>query len=275
MALIPFAEKKLIHPGSSDPPIIPIGVILHVDAGNAYDLYDFFKNRSGGIESHGHIAKDGKLFQYRDTGYEADANYKANSFVKGGKRYGYLSFETQGFGPGEWTTAQLETIKDVLLWAKEVHSIPMRVCQNSQDPGVGYHTLFGSPSAWTPVAKSCPGPDRIKQFNNIIVPWMKSGGKKEEEMSWDEKLGKWSPGDDNPNDTMQAGKQLNQARGFSQAAYKEARQANNKAARIEKAVKALAKGLGPEVERAVEEALKDAVIEVEVNVNSGSKTDEP
>lgn len=183
MSLIPFAEKKLITPGSSDPRIIPIGVIWHVDAGNASDLYDFFKNRSGGIESHGHVRLDGHLYQYRDTDYEADANYKANSFVENGKRYGYLSFETQGFGDGEWTEAQLDTIQEVNLWAHEEYGIPYRVCRNSTDPGYGYHTLFGSPSAWTPVAKSCPGPKRIKQFHSIVVPRMQS----EEEMNAQEK----------------------------------------------------------------------------------------
>ena len=33
--------------------------------------------------------------------------------------------------------------------------------------------MFGAPGPWTPVAKSCPGPNRIKQFNNILVPWFK------------------------------------------------------------------------------------------------------
>lgn len=183
MAIIPFAEKRLITPGSSDPPIIPIGMIFHVDAGNASDLYDFFKNRSGGIESHGHIRKDGPLYQYRDTGYESDANYKANSFYKDGKRYGYLSFETQGFGSGFWTSEQIQTIKKLILWGNSEYGIPFRVCRNTTDPGIGYHTLFGAPSAWTPIAKSCPGPNRKQQFHKVIVPWMVQQTKPKE---WDE-----------------------------------------------------------------------------------------
>lgn len=166
MSLIPFATKRLITPGANDPRIEARIGILHVDAGNAYDLYDFFKNRSGGIESHGHIAKDGRLFQYRDTGWEADANYKANQFA--------LSFETQGYGEGEWTHQQISMIKRVMLWARERHGIPLRKVTSWNDPrgGWGHHTLFGAPSQWTPVAKSCPGPDRKKQFDNILVPWM-------------------------------------------------------------------------------------------------------
>lgn len=166
MALIPFAEHKLIPPGSNDPRITARIGILHVDAGNVYDLHDYFDGPSGGIESHGHIAKDGHLFQYRDTGYQADANLLANDFA--------ISFETQGFGEGEWTDEQLATIKRVMLWAKKAHGIPLRVVTRWDDPvgGWGYHTLFGAPSPWTPVAKSCPGPDRKKQFHDVLVPWM-------------------------------------------------------------------------------------------------------
>ena len=168
MALIPFAEKKLIAPGSNDPRIRARIGILHVDAGNASDLFDFFKNRSGGIESHGHIRRDGHLYQYRDTAFQADANHNANDFA--------ISFETQGFGEGEWTPEQLATIKRVMLWARDVHGIPLRVVTTWNDPdgGWGYHTLFGAPSNWTPVSKSCPGPDRKRQFHDVLVPWMRN-----------------------------------------------------------------------------------------------------
>ena len=168
MALIPFAEKKLIPPGSSDPRIKARIGILHVDAGNAADLWDYFAHRSGGIESHGHIRKDGHLYQYRDTAYQADANYHANDFA--------LSFETQGFGEGQWTDAQLDTIKRVMLWAKDAHGIPLRKVTSWADErgGWGYHTLFGAPSHWTPVSKSCPGPARKVQFERVLVPWMNS-----------------------------------------------------------------------------------------------------
>ena len=171
MALYPKAVPRLINPGSNDPAIEVVGAILHVDAGNAYDLHDYFKYRSGGIESHFHITREGKVFQYRDTGYEADANYKANSFWENGVRKGYVSIETQGYGAGQWTPAQIEAIKELLLWLSQTHGIPLRVCSGPTDPGVGFHTLFGAPSAWTPVSKSCPGPDRIKQFRDVLVPW--------------------------------------------------------------------------------------------------------
>lgn len=172
MAFYSGARQRLIPPGGNDPRIIPVGVILHVDAGNSGSLYDYFANKSGGIESHLFIRKDGGVEQYRDTAYEADANYRGNSFVRNGKTYGFISVETQGLAAGEWTSAQLAEIKKFLLWTHKTHGIPLRRCSAWDQAGVGYHVMFGAPGPWTPVSKSCPGPDRVKQFNNILVPWL-------------------------------------------------------------------------------------------------------
>ena len=166
MALCPFAVHKLIPPGSSDPRITARAAILHVDAGNASSLYDYFRFRSGGIESHFFIKLDGTIEQYRDTDFQADANLDANDFA--------ISIETQGFGGGKWTAAQLVSIKRLLLWLNKVEGIPVRKIQHWDGSGVGYHTQFGAPSHWTPVAKSCPGPERIKQFNEVLVPWFQT-----------------------------------------------------------------------------------------------------
>jgi hypothetical protein len=141
---------------------------LHVDANNSESLYEYFAHRSGGVESHFFVKTNGVLEQYRDTDFQADANLKANDFA--------ISVETQGFGPGEWTEAQLDTIKRLMRWAHEVHDIPFQKVQVWNGTGWGYHVQFGAPGPWTPVAKSCPGFDRIVQFNTILVPWMDAGG---------------------------------------------------------------------------------------------------
>ncbi len=175
MAWYPGAVKKEIRPGQNDPPIIPLGVILHTDAGNSASLYNYFNGPSGGIESHFHIPKSNPVEQYRDTGWEADANLKANSFWVNGLRFGFLSVETQGLESDPWNDYQLAEIKKLILWARSVHrDIVLRVCPGPFSAGIGYHTMFGSPGPWTPVAKSCPGPLRIKQFNDILVPWFKT-----------------------------------------------------------------------------------------------------
>lgn len=163
--LCPFAEHKLIPAGSNDPAIKPRVAILHVDAGNNPSLYEFFRDRSGGIESHFHVRQDGVIEQYRSIFRQADANHLGNDFA--------VSIETQGYGDGEWNAAQLESIKRLLLWLNDVAGIPLVKCPKWDGAGVGYHVQFGAPGYWTPVAKSCPGPKRIAQFNGVLVPWFK------------------------------------------------------------------------------------------------------
>lgn len=163
MALCPFAKHKLIPPGSSDPRIDARLVILHVRAGTGDSLYDYFNGPSGGVESHFYVRFDGTVEQYRDTGWQADANWDANDFA--------ISIETEGLGDGEWTADQLASIKRLLMWAHRAHHIPLRKVQAWNGSGVGYHTQFGAPSKWTPYAKTCPGPHRIVQFDNVLVPW--------------------------------------------------------------------------------------------------------
>lgn len=169
MALYPAARKKLIAPGSNDPAIKARVAILHVAVSTAASLFSFFKYRSGGIESHFYVTLLGKVEQYRDTGFEADANHLANPFA--------ISIETAGFGAGKWNKRQLRAIKALLLWLHETHDIPLQRCPQWDGAGVGYHVQFGAPGKWTPVAKSCPGPERIKQFYDVLVPWMRKASK--------------------------------------------------------------------------------------------------
>jgi len=160
--------------GVNDPPIIPVGVVLHVDAGNSSSLRKWFSGPSKGIESHGFIKRNGAFEQYRAFDLEADAQMAGNSWVFDGKRYGFISIETQGFGPGWWTPAQKASIKAFLSWASEDMGFPLIVVRTPQPisaltGGVGYHRQFKS---WNPNGHSCPGPRRVAQFTNRLVPWM-------------------------------------------------------------------------------------------------------
>jgi len=168
MAVCPFAVKKLIPPGSNDPRIKARAAIVHVADMLGPSLYEFFRDRSGGIESHFYIRLDGTLEQYRDTDYQADANLDANDFA--------ISIETEGKAAGKWTDAQLVTLKRLFTWLHQVEDIPLRKIQHWDGAGIGYHTLFGAPSHWTPVAKSCPGPERKVQFDEVLVPWLNKQG---------------------------------------------------------------------------------------------------
>lgn len=165
MALCPFAVHKIINPGSNDPKITARAICLHVAVSEASSLYDYFNGPSGGIESHFYIQRDGGIEQYRDTAYQADAQYDANDFA--------ISFESQGMGDGEWTDAQIASIKKLILWCHSEHpDIQLQKIQNWNGSGIGYHAQFFE---WDRSGHSCPGPDRVKQYDNIIVPWLNAG----------------------------------------------------------------------------------------------------
>lgn len=139
-------------------------------------LHDYFAYRSGGIESHLYIRYDGKIEQYRDFDYEADAQYKGNSWIDGAHRNGFISIETEGMGSGTWTPEQLASIKAVLLWLSKRYNFPLQRCPSMQptspsNGGVGYHSQY---VGWSNVVgKTCPGSGRIDQFKNVLIPWMK------------------------------------------------------------------------------------------------------
>lgn len=183
-AVYPHTTYRPVSGERNDPPIIPVGCILHVAVSEARSLYDYFDGPSGGIESHLYIRRDGSGEQYRDLDREADANLQANSWIgSDGRRYGFHSIETQGMEHGEWTAAQIRAIKQFLAWDAERYGWPLRVVpsNNWRSGGVGYHVMLGAPGPWTPVAKTCPGPDRVRQFKQIIVPWLQ-GDHQEDDM---------------------------------------------------------------------------------------------
>jgi hypothetical protein len=88
----------------------------------------------------------------------------------------------------------------------------------------------------------------------------------EDDVAWSDDLPKINVPEskDHKGDSLQAGQTLAQARGFAAAAYASS-------LRAERAVQALAKALGPEVSKAVEAALADAVVDVNVTVGGESK----
>lgn len=241
MALYPTALKKLIPPGKTDPRIKARVVILHVAESESSSLYGYFNGPSGGVESHFYIRRDGTVEQYRDTDWQADANVMANDFA--------ISVETQGRAAGEWTPEQLAAIKALLTWCNQTHGIPLVKCPRWDGSGVGYHILFED--QWDQRGASCPGPDRIKQFDNVLVPWMRSGGSEDEVKPDDIKAIAKASGDEvwtRPVDDGQGGRPTTGAAiGYS---------LRNSIAAV-RALQALAENLPAEAARAVLDALDD------------------
>lgn len=170
-SICPFAEYKPLPESKTQPGIKPVSVILHSDASNwTQSLFNFFRNSSN-LESHFHIDKHGQIEQYLPITIRADANYRANRFWKDGQYQGAVSIETASSvtATGPWTPAQYDAIVRLVRWICDTAGIPAVKCPTWDGKGIGYHIQFGSPGAWTPVAKSCPGPARIAQVPSIIA----------------------------------------------------------------------------------------------------------
>jgi hypothetical protein len=172
MARYPRAVYREVTGLQNDPPIEPIGMIAHVSASQAPSLFGWFNGPSKGIESHLHLPYEATTpaEQYRDTTREADANYRANSWVDGLLgRVGMVSVETQGLGYGAWTDHQVAELVTVGLWLQEVHPrIPAKRATSAYSGGFGYHVQYPE---WSNVpGKICPGPIRIQQWNDLVLP---------------------------------------------------------------------------------------------------------
>jgi hypothetical protein len=172
MARFPGAIWRPIPENTTQPLVRITQVIMHVRAGTGDSLFGLWTSPGNGLESHFYVRYDGTVEQYMDTARSADANLTANLRPDG---TGAMSIETEGLGEGEWTAAQVTSLLALARWANKVHGVPLRVCPGPNDPGIGYHIMFGTPGPWTPVSKSCPGPARIVQWRGIIMPALTSG----------------------------------------------------------------------------------------------------
>jgi hypothetical protein len=167
MARYHRALQKIIPPGANDPQIKAVGVVYHIAVSEADTLFDYFNYRSGGIESHFYIRRDGTVEQYRDTDYEADAQSQGNSFFRKDVRCGFISVETEGMERGLWTPEQVKSMILLGRWAQKEHGFKRQKCVAWNSDGFGYHRLFDE---WNPNHHSCPGPDRVPQFEHEVLP---------------------------------------------------------------------------------------------------------
>jgi N-acetylmuramoyl-L-alanine amidase len=168
MALISFTgsphggSHKLLPEWNRQPRITPTTIIDHSIVGSALGAWYYFRDTTG-IESHFIVrgarsgSADGHIWQLMDTGRQADANLNANAFA--------ISIETEDNGDPDdfpWSRAQLASLRWLHAKLRAVHStIPRRRCPSPRGGGLGYHTMWGAPSAWTPVPGKLLGPDTL------------------------------------------------------------------------------------------------------------------
>lgn len=171
MARCPFATWKPLPENATQPAISPRLVIVHTMVGSLRGTDSFFRN-STGIEAHFGIGGptdgpelDGAVWQWIDTDTQADANYHANPFA--------VSIETSDGGNPDnpWSPKQLASLVRLIGWLCDAYNIPRVLTPTWDGKGLGWHAMWGAPSPWTPaVGKTCPGPVRIDQFKNTVLP---------------------------------------------------------------------------------------------------------
>jgi hypothetical protein len=160
---------------------------LHVAVSEATSLHSFF-NQPKRASCHFYVRKDGKVEQYIDTAYRAEADLDGNDAT--------ISVETQGGvnGPNAepWTAAQVEALAKLFAWCVKTHGIPARLATNSKigdsSHGLSWHRLGidgNFPDLPSPLAgrrqrgggmhyslstgKACPGDAKIRQIPGILT----------------------------------------------------------------------------------------------------------
>ena len=163
MAIYPGAVVKLIP--RHNKPLRATQLVLHTAVSGAASLYGYFANPNTDVASHFYVREDGTVEQYVDTRFQAPANRNANASA--------ISVETWDGGQPNttpWNARQLVALVALAVWANRVHGVPLRLCSSPTAAGVGFHSMWGAPSAWTPAAgKTCPGTARIPQVASIIA----------------------------------------------------------------------------------------------------------
>ena len=171
-------------------------ICLHTMDGTFSGTNDgFHRNGYGGVESHFGLAGDGRLHQWQDLGFEADANVEGDWHL--------ISVETADRGESfahwtgsdvpAWTQPQLDRLLQLVTWlcSREAHSdcpsdwtchsegIPRQLIPDTRPErrGIGYHrqgigaAIVPGGEDWSLVeAKACPGNRRIEQIQTIIIP---------------------------------------------------------------------------------------------------------
>jgi hypothetical protein len=123
----------------------------------------YFARSDVTVESTLVVDYDGGALQLLDAGERADANTTASRRA--------ISVEVVGEAHEPFTPAQLATCQAIAEWACAEHPIARRQIPEHDASGVGWHVMFGAPGPWTNVrGKECPGPKRIAQVRDLIIP---------------------------------------------------------------------------------------------------------
>ena len=164
MSWYPNAVRKPLPEATREPLITATQVIVHSAVSDAASLFGFFSRDDVVLESHFYVNESGVVEEYVGTDHQADANRTANVRA--------ISIETWDDRDPDhvpWNEAQLDALAELIAWCCKTHGIPAQRCAGPAAPGIGWHTMWGAPSPWTPVSKTCPGVARVPQMPGLIA----------------------------------------------------------------------------------------------------------
>jgi hypothetical protein len=165
METLPGAELRLLPEAGQPDGYVKDQLIYHSIVGSAEGAYGYFLNHTT-LESTFIVKLNGDTIQCMWATDRADANSRSNRRA--------ISVETEdNRNPDSfpWTDDQLDELVRIGVWAVEHHAITPVRCPGPYEPGIGYHSMHGAPSPWTPArGKTCPGVVRREQFDRIVLP---------------------------------------------------------------------------------------------------------
>lgn len=187
MAMYPGAISKPITASKGRQRLMLFNrVNAHVAVSEADSVHGFF-NRTGQVDSHFYIRRDGTVEQYVDTDWRAFADLDGNDAT--------ISVETQGgvtnADSEPWTPEQVEALAQLYAWAVTTHGIERKIATSShlgeRSRGLSWHRLGidgnfpdlpdvgagrtqrGGGMHYSRVrGKLCPGAGKIAQIQGIF-----------------------------------------------------------------------------------------------------------
>jgi hypothetical protein len=180
MARMPGAIWRPLAANYDDMPRVTAWDIfcLHTMVGSLTGTDGYFRVGNGagygGTESHFGVGHDGTIYQWQDTAYQADANWRGGWHI--------ISSENADTGTGfpKWggsdvpafTPAQIEANAKIALWLHKQHGIPLDIIPDAKPGrrGIGWHrqgvpgyAVAGAEMWSKATGKVCPGDRRVAQ----------------------------------------------------------------------------------------------------------------
>jgi peptidoglycan hydrolase-like protein with peptidoglycan-binding domain len=173
---MPGVPFRPLSNNQTEPRITPRILVYHTMVGYLKSTENYFKTVNGqgfsGPESHFGVggpwdgaALDGDIWQWQGLLWQADAQFDpSNNWC--------TSVETSDGGIWKpktpaWSGKQIASLIRIgAFWCKNTGIDPV-VAKSYDGRGVGYHQLFRQ---WNTQGHNCPGPIRVSQFYDLLLP---------------------------------------------------------------------------------------------------------